>query len=244
MLLAAAAATAQQPKAPPPSTAKPGEVVPSTFRAYVVVDDRFPPKVNPPVKPEDRDPRDRTNKMHCLVCENGLSPVVAVFVRADASKIGGESGVVKLAKEIDRIIPDYRADRLAGFVAFLKIQGMPKTVTVTDADGKSTAIELDAEYADDEKRDVYATEIRDLVKAAKTPSVPFTLAPANSKATAAWGIKPEDEVTVVIYNRLRVANRWTFGADGPNDAQVKEIIAATEKMITGMEKGKENKGKD
>jgi len=239
-LLAAAAGVAQEPKAAPPSTAKPGEVVPATFRAYVAADDRFPPKVNPPLKPDDRDPRDRTAKVHCLVCENGLSPVVAVFVRGHPKDVAPDGGVAKLAKALDAKIPDYRADRLAGFVAFLNVEGPAKTVTVTNAEGATTAVvELDAEYPDDEKRDEYATAIRDLAAATKTPNVPFALAPAASKAAAAWGLGADDQVTVVIYNRLRVVNRWKFDAAGPTDDQVKEIVAAAEEMITGVKKAKE-----
>src|SRR5688572_9825695 len=88
-LLLAAAAAAQEPKVDPKadpkaaSTAQPGEWVPATFRAFLVADGRFPPKVPQPTKAEDRDPRDRTRKIHDLVGENGLSPVVAIFVRPD-----------------------------------------------------------------------------------------------------------------------------------------------------------------
>ena len=236
LVVAAAAVAAQPPKAPP-STAKPGEVVPSNFRAYIVTDDRFPPLVNPPVKPEDRDARDRTNKMHCLILDNGLSPVVAIFVRPDA-KMLADSGVVKLAQAVERIIPNYSADRLGGFIQFLKIEGMPKSVTLTAADGTQSVVELDAEYPDDENRDTYATEIRDLAKAANTPKIVYALAPVKSKSVDAWGIGENDQVTVIIYNRLRIANRWTFDASGPNDAQIAEIIAATEEMITGAKKPK------
>ncbi len=232
ILAALTTAAAQEPKADPKGRS---EMVPSTFRSFMVVDDRYPSKVNPPVKPEDRDPRDRTNKMHCLVCDNGLSPVVAVFVRADPKGLA-TSGVVNLAKAVDRLIPEpeYRADKLAGFVIFLKIEGPRKAVTLTGPDDGNKTVELDAEYPDDEKRDLYATDIKDVAAAAKAPNIPFGLAPVSSEAATAWGIKDTDEVTVVIYNRLRIAKRWTFKADGPSDEQVKEIIAATEKMIKAV----------
>lgn len=239
-LLLAAAAAAQEPKVEPKaSSAQPGELLPSPFRAYVVVDTRYPGKVNPPATPDDRDPKDRTHKMHDLVTDNGLSPVVAVFVRADPKDLGADSGVVKLAKAVNKIIPDYRADKLAAFVSFLRVEGMPKAVTLTEADKTQTTVELDAEYPDDEKRDVYADQIDTLAKAAAARSVVWTLAPVKSKATDAWGLKAEDEVTVVVYsNRLRVFKRWAFKADGPTDDQVKEITDAVEEMITGVAKKK------
>jgi hypothetical protein len=228
MLVAALAATAQDKP-----DEKQSQKVPSTFRAYLVVDKRFPAKTPPPVKPQDRDPRDRTDKMHCLVCDNGLSPVVAIFVRADAKGLARDtSGVVKLAKRVDALIPKYRADKLAGFIIFLKTEGPPKPpVKVAGTDDSTKPVELDAEYPDDEKRDEYAREINDVAAAANTPNIPFGLAPATSKAATAWGIKPDDEVTVIIYNRLRIEGRWVFKGDGPDDKEIETIIAATKKML-------------
>src|SRR6478736_3128177 len=139
-LVLAAAAAAQEPKVEPKadpkdkSTAQKGEWVPATFRAFLVADGRFPPKVSPPVKAEDRDPRDRTRKMHDLVGENGLSPVVAVFVRSDPTDLPG-SGVVKLAQALDKKIPDYRGDKLSGFVQFLWLDAPEKAVALVEADG-------------------------------------------------------------------------------------------------------------
>lgn len=236
-LLLAAAAAAQEPKVDPKaaSTAQPGQPVPGTFRAFLVADGRFPPKVSPPMKAEDRDPRDRTRKMHDLVTENGLSPVVAIFVRADPKGLT-DSGVVKLVQAVDKKVPAYRADKLAGFVQFLRLEGVAKSVTLTEPDGTTKTVELDAEFPDDEKRDVHAGEIEQLANTAKAPNVPFGLAPAAGKAPDAWGLKAADEVTVVIYSRLRVAKRWTFPAAGPTDEQVAEIIKDTEAMIAGIGK--------
>src|SRR4051812_24870930 len=76
------------PPPPPPGQDDPPKAgkrapIPSGFRAYVVLDDRYPhhgPADAKPdtLKPDQRDPKDRTDKMHDLVGENGLSPVVAV----------------------------------------------------------------------------------------------------------------------------------------------------------------------
>lgn len=233
-LLLAATAAAQEPKADP-STAQPGEKVPATYRAFLVADDRFPPKVSPPVKAEDRDPRDRTRKMHDLVGENGLSPVVAVFVRADPGKLA-DTGLVKLVQAVDKKVPLYRADKLAGFVQFLRIEGAVKSVNVNEPDGTTKVVELEAEFPDDEKRDVYAGEVSQLAKAAAAPNIPFGLVPATGKAAAAWGLKTEDEITVVLYNRLRVIKRWTYPAAGPTDEQVAEIVKETEAMIEAIGK--------
>src|SRR5262249_13235415 len=112
--------------------------------------------------------------------------------------------------------PAYRGDKLAGFVMFLR---------------------LDGEFAAEEMGDVVAQQIRDLSIATNATYVPFGLAPKQSPANTAWEIGENDEVTVVLYNRLRVEKRWKFGADGPTPEQIKEIVAATEEAITGMKKG-------
>src|SRR5262245_22860803 len=116
-------APAQDPK-PEPKLVLPPDVVPSTFRAFLVTDNRFPPvkvvtritdekdKKETEKVTEQDDPRNRTGKIHCLVCEYGLSPVVAVFVRSEATKLGPKSGVARLTKQLDEIIPKYRADKL------------------------------------------------------------------------------------------------------------------------------------
>ena len=235
LYLLAGAGLAQEPKSARPSAAQPGQPVPATFRAYLVADDRFPPKSPKVEKPEDRDPRDRTGKVHCLVCENGLSPAVAVFVRADPKTLGPDAGVVKLASRLNKLIPEYRADRMAGWVHFLRLDGPAKAVAVPGAAPGTAPVELDAEYPDDERRDEYARDIRDLVKAAEAPNVPFGLAPARGKMVDAWGIGPDDEVTVILYNRLKVAKRWTFKADGPTAAQIDEIAAAVAQLIGGKD---------
>ncbi len=107
-------------------------VVPATFRAQLVVDNRFSPKVAQPKNDDDRDPRDRTGKIHCLVCEHGLSPMVAVFVRDTVAidKLQATDGLSKLIKGADALVqePRNRADKLAAFTMFLKLEGKKKPI--------------------------------------------------------------------------------------------------------------------
>jgi hypothetical protein len=41
-------------------------------------------------------------------------------------------------------------------------------------------------------------------------------------------------VTVVIYNRLRVAQRWELKADELTDEKVSEVLNAIEAMVKGQ----------
>lgn len=221
-----------------------GNVVPSPFRAQLVVDNRFPPKVNPPKDDEDRDPRDRTGKMHCLVCEHGLSPVVAIFVR-DTPKAG--DGLSNLLAKLDAknpkpeeaairprvgLIPEHRADKLAAFVMFLKLDGGTKAVTVKTESGDEM-VAVDLEYPHDEKRAEKAAEVKDYFDTVKADNVPFGLAPEKSAALDAFGIGKTTPITVIIYNRLRMVKRWELTPDELTDEKAAEIVAATEAMIRG-----------
>jgi len=239
--LLALAALAQDPIVDPAKVAskgQKGEVVPAPFRAFMVVDDRYPPKVAGSMNPDDRSPKDTTNKIHDLICEHGLNPVVGVFIGKDV-KLTPASGVGKLATEMNKLmtLPDYRGNKLATFIIFMKVVGPQKSVTVTNPDKSQTMVELDAEYPDDENRDVYAKEIGDLANGIKAPNVVFGLAPATSKAAAAWSIDAADEVTVVFFNRIRVVDRWKFKAeDGPTDAEIKTILTTVEASVLGPKK--------
>lgn len=220
---------AQDPKLP-------ADVVPSTFRAYLVTDGRFPPVKGPDGK-QSPDPRNRQGKLHCLVCENGLAPVVAIFVRSDLNALNPGGGLAKLTKSLNALIPKYRGDKLAGFVMFLRLQGGTKVVVVKtkQADGTETEtkIEQDMEYPDDENREAYVQKIEAFAKALNTPNVPFGLAAEKSKALAVWGVKETDEVTVVVYNRMRIVGQpWRFAKDADlTDTKIDEIMKSVEAAI-------------
>lgn len=256
--LASQPLTGQEPKTEdpkPPLDLKveiPPDAIPGSFRMFLVKDGRFPPLTDAEGKllkgPTGKDvpsPKNREGKIHCLVCENGLAPMIATFVRADAKGIGPDSGVGKLAKGLNAMIPKYRADKLGGFVAFLRHdfmdlpegQRINKIVTVkakrVDGSEFEEKSEQDLEYPDEEKRDVHAKDVADLAAGLNVPYVPFGLAPAKSKANTAWGVKDENEVTVVIYYRMRrVGAPFEFAkAADLTDEKVAEILKTVEKAI-------------
>ena len=205
-------------------------VVPATFRAQLITDNRFK-KVPPPKDESDRDPRDRTGKIHCLVCEHGLSPVVAVFVRGNVSEVKVTDGLSKLLKGTDTLIPKYRSDKLASFVMFLKLEGGTKVVTVKGADGDEK-VAVDLEYPHDEMRDEKATEVRNYATLVAADNVPFGLAADKSGSLTAFA-GGDAPVTVIHNNRLRMVQRWEFKLEDLTDEKVTEVLAAVEEMIRG-----------
>ena len=212
-LVLAAAGPAQDDKSA-------GKGVPAGFRSFIVVDERFPPKADPATKGTTPDPRDRTAKMHDLVVEQGLNPVALVFTRTDPAKAAG-SAPANLAQGLDPLVAKYRANNFAAALTFLT---------------------LVREYPQDDRRrpdgaflrELQADAVRGLANQLKTPRVTFGLAAAKSDQTAAWGIGDDEETVVVLYNRMRIVQRWDFKVGSPpNDEQVKTILDAAEKVASG-----------
>jgi len=192
--------------------APPAAAVPSAFRSFVVADDRYAPKATPIKAPEDRDPRDRTDKLHCLVCEYGLNPAAIVFTRATPAEDGPAA---KLARQFDSILQgrEARSNSFNAAVVFLTLAAEYPLDTARNDKG---------EFLREEK----AKQVKDLATQLKTPRVVFGLAAKASPKLAEWGVADADETVVVLYNRLRVVQRWNFAAGGPTDDEVKAIAAA------------------
>jgi hypothetical protein len=186
----------------------PADAIPSSFRAFVAADDRF----------EKGSPRNRADKMHCLVVDNALNPTVAVFSRLPPMLATGAQPVAnpevsKLATKLNELVTDkeLKAQRLGAFVMFLTL-------------GK--------EYPEDDKRDEAAKQAKDLSAQLKSLGVPFALAPGKSESTAAWAIGEKDTLTVVFYREMKTLQKWTFTAEKPlGDDDVKAIAAAVEKEL-------------
>jgi hypothetical protein len=57
------------------------------------------------------------------------------------------------------------------------------------------------------------------------------LAGKASEAVKAWEIGDADDVTVVLYNKLKVVQRWKFEAGKFTEDDAKAVIAATEEEL-------------
>ncbi len=230
-LLIAMSALAQEP-------AEPAKAVPASFRSYIVVDKRTydgEPKIvqdavnkeifkHVYVKEPKRDPKNRTEKMHDLVSDNALNPTLAVFSRS-APK--ADDALAKLTLELRRVLrtEKYKARNFGAYIVFLT---------------------LDKEFQLDAKRDEadiaivdWGNEVGkdnppaiDPISKKKLPGgiegVVLGLTGKDSEAVKAWEIGANDDVTVILYHRLKVVKRWTFEAGKFNDDEVKAVIEATE----------------
>ncbi len=204
-LLLAASAAAQDP-APSASSA------PGPFRCFVVSDQRYAPKANPPKRPEDRDPRDRTGKMHSFVLEQSLNPVVLVLSREAPTPDSVAARLTKLLNA-DLSAKANRGTSLSAFTVFCTLENEFPADEQRTADG--------AFLRDDALR-----QVQELATQLAAPKVPIGLAARTSPQTAAWGLGAEDDVVVTVYNRLAVVKRAKFKANEATDAQLGEIVAA------------------
>lgn len=76
--------------------------------------------------------------------------------------------------------------------------------------------------------------VRVLADQPAAPKVPFGLAAKSDDQTAAWGIKDDSDLVVVLYNRMRVVKRWEFQQGAPpSDAQLQEIVTEVSKVAAG-----------
>lgn len=229
--------------------------VPSPFRSYIVYDGRYPLD----------DPKNRQDKMHCMVCENGLAPAVAIFSRTVPPD--GNAPLARLMKALQPLIPKYRGDRFATYVIFLRTDAGTKDVIVKQADGSETKVTLDKEFPDDDRTKLvvdptdpmqkkppqFTFDREDEVRAIRgdtdskkplggfaaavaTPNIPLCLAATKSKLTDSFGIKEGDDITVVLYNRLFIEQRWSFKPNELDDAMIAEIAAAAENTVKGLGK--------
>jgi len=129
-----------------PKKAGPLKSIPQGFRSFVVIDDRF----------DVKESRNRAGKPHCFVCEHGLAPAVAVFVRTVPTD--ADAPLFQLLRSLDEAAKKYKADRFGAYCIFL---------TLTQP------------YEDDLARELKVAEVAKVGKQAKAEQVPMAIAEAT-----------------------------------------------------------------
>jgi len=193
-LMAASVAAAQEPAQP----GKDGATIPSTFRSFIVSDKRT----------DAKDPLNRTNKIHCLVCENNLNPVVAIFSRT--VPVAADEPLSKLTGELKKLlaVEKNKAQNFAAFVIF---------------------VALDKEFQSDDKRDIFATTVKTFGETVGSGGVVLGLTGQTNDGVKSWSLNKDDDLTVVLYHRMKVIGKpWIFEAGKMSEADIKAILAATE----------------
>lgn len=177
----------------------PANSLPSTFRSFVAIDKRF----------EATNARNRTNKIHCFVCEHALNPAVIVFARTVPQE--ANAPLAALIKELNQLVADYKSKNFAAHMIFLS---------------------LDQEYHLDKNRDEPTKRVMAFGEQVDVVNVPFGVAAKSSKSTEAWAIADTDDIVIIYYNKLQQRERWTIPAGQPLTAEtIKTVVDTVKKEL-------------
>src|SRR5262249_10956317 len=159
-LLLVVAASAQDKKPPAKGVLKPGDDLPGTFQPY---------NVNGKNK----------GRFHCLVCQHGLNPVAAVFVKGTDNL----EGVGALLQALDAAAMNKKNEKagLAAFAIFIDEQ-LPDVV------------------GNDDKREELAKKLDDI--AGKLDRVVLALEGRGNLEK--YQLNPDAEGTLLLYNKLKI----------------------------------------
>ncbi|VTS05633.1 hypothetical protein [Tuwongella immobilis] len=206
-------APAPEAPAPAPATPAPANIIPSGFRGFVVIDNRYLGKDDPVTN------RNRKGKLHCPVCEFGLNPSVLVIARKLPT--GADDPVTNLLIQLDRLGVQFKSSRFGVASIFLT---------------------LDKNIEDDDYRDLKIAEAEKSLTDAKLQASQVLIsestieaqgAPQVAPSVKAFQIDDADGVTVIFYNRLKVINRWTFAnSTEVTSEKVQTITDAVKTLLT------------
>jgi hypothetical protein len=193
-LLHTGAATAQEKSGP-----QPGEFLPGSFAPF---------NLNGPSK----------GLYHSLVCEYGLHPVVAVFVRE--RRDGKDEGVRELLQKLDEMLPRFQADGLHAFAVILS------------PDAQSSVFQEKTEGVD---KVLQEEELREKLRARLEPVATgfkgLVVSTYPAQGPAGYNLNPKAEVTVVVYDRLKVRANWAFREGQLTSRGIQQVITGVEKVL-------------
>jgi hypothetical protein len=151
-------------------------------------------------------------RYHCLVCEYGLRPVALVFVR-DHPK-GADKAVEDLLGRLDKAVARDADGYLKSFAVFLS------PAARSSATPQPKVTDPEALVAEWEARRALLGRLEPLAK--KLTHVVVSTFPAEGPE--GYNLKPEADVTVVLYVKHKVADTFAFPPGGLNDKAVEEIM--------------------
>jgi hypothetical protein len=199
-----------EPEKPDPApakekAAKASDDLPGPFQCYNITGkavDRVNKEVRKFKKEDDKNREPDKGTFHCLVSEHGLNPVVMVLVQGTEPS----EALLTLLKKLDTAVEKNQNARLASFVVFL-------------TDKITNLAEMD------DQRDEVVAALEAKTKAAELKNVAVAL-DVLPKIKELYKLQDQAEVTVLIYNKLKVLSTHAFRKDELNDEGVQKIIAA------------------
>lgn len=174
-------------------------------------------------------------RQHCLVCENGLYPVVMVFVKEPAD--GKDDLVNNFLAKLDEALKEHQEVYLGSFVVFLSPAARSSANNDKEEDSKKLVEEAEARETYLKKLAERADKVKNVVLACMPPEGPKD-----------YKLNPKAEVTIVFYQKLKVLANWAYpeGKFGDEEIDkvmktVNEVLGEGKKKEAPPEKGKEKK---
>lgn len=159
---------------------------------------------------DPKDPQGKRNVtgfQHDLITANELNPTVVVFSRAAATKADEPVGV--FVGKLKELATTYKTIDFGAYL-FFPI--------------------LDKPYTDDPKAAATADALKKWAEGVPVGPVVVGLCEKVSEQTKAWNL-PEQGITVVFYNKLKVVKRWDLAADGLTEEKMGEVVATVNKEL-------------
>jgi hypothetical protein len=138
---------------------------------------------------------------HCLVCEYGLKPVVAVFAREVPA---ADSKLMTLLTKLDEAVTQHQKAELQSFAAFLS-----------------------KDYDEEASRKALVSKLQD--QAGKLKNVVVAVGGADGPEN--YNLSKDADVTVLLYHKHKVVANLAFAKDKLTDKDVTTILAAVDKMV-------------
>jgi hypothetical protein len=168
-----------------------------------------------------------SGQFHCLVCQYGLSPVAAVFVRGTDA----DDGLIELLKRLDQAVNRYDRANFRCFAVFLD-----KDVLRDDqraASGQDAWKDAEILFKDDDRRAELAKKLTEGVQD-KAELKNIVLSLANDAGPSGWNLAKDADVTVVLYRDHEVLQSFAFKRDELKDAYAK--LEPTIKKLVAQKK--------
>ncbi len=166
----------------------------------------------------------RAKHFHCFFCENDLNPTVAVIALAPPAD--AQDPLAVLMQKLDAFAAANKPAKVGVFAIF---------------------VTHEKEYLDELGRDAKVGAIEGLITNLKLQGpILLGLTLPDAQPVKQFGIVTKDDqinnikkhqTTVLVYNKHKVEKRFTFTDDKKLDeAGIKEIFAAAEKMLPAAKK--------
>jgi hypothetical protein len=166
---------------------------------------------------------------HSLVCEYGLRPTVMVFVRERGD--GPNPAVLELLKKLDEVLPRFQTEGLKGSVVVLSPDARSSVFVEKTEDVDKVLLEEDRREKLRARLEKFAEPFKNLV-----------VATYPAEGPRGYAIAPKADVTVIFYDRLKVAQNWSFEGSQLDPQAVQRIVDGVETALRPQKKEKRQEG--